>query len=61
MGLRSQRQRYITGVPIIGGPDSRSVKESRNRFVHGSMSMLLEGYQKVSIRGESLVVSWINV
>lgn len=41
------RQRILRGIPIVGGDDAASVKESRIRFVHDGMNMLLEGYKKV--------------
>lgn len=41
------RQRYVTGVHIVGGADKGSIKRSRMDFVHNSMRMLLDGYRKV--------------
>jgi hypothetical protein len=46
--LSRPKQRYIPGVPIIGGHNPVIVKQNRIRFVHDSMNMLLEGYRKVS-------------
>jgi len=63
----SRRQRYIPGVPIIGGSNPTSIKKSRLRFVHDSMSMLLQGYREVSCgdrpgtRGEQTLMDlWID-
>jgi len=65
--IRSRRQRYIPGVPIFGGSNPTSIKKSRVRFVHDSMSMLLQGYREVSCgdrpgtRGEQTLMDlWID-
>lgn len=47
--LSSAKQRYVPGVPIVGGADKASIKQNRLRFVGDSMSMLKQGYQDVSI------------
>jgi hypothetical protein len=46
--LSRPKQRYVPGVPIVGGHDPAIVKQNRIRFVHDSMNMLLDGYRKVS-------------
>lgn len=47
--LTSMKQRYVPGVPIVGGDDKASIKKNRLRFVNDSMNMLKEGYEAVSI------------
>ncbi|KAM7213845.1 Cytochrome P450 [Rhypophila decipiens] len=45
---RPRRQRYLPGVPIVGGSDAASISQSRIRALHDSKSMLLEGYRKTN-------------
>ncbi|KAK2616584.1 hypothetical protein QQS21_000407 [Conoideocrella luteorostrata] len=44
--LLTPKQRYVPGVPIIGGSDKASIKKNRIRFIHDGMNMLKEGYEK---------------
>lgn len=46
---KTRRQKYIQGVPVIGGSDEESIKMNRVRFVQESKDMLQEGYKEVSI------------
>jgi hypothetical protein len=41
------RQKYVKGVPFVGGSDEDSIKQNRIRFVNDSKNMLLEGYKQV--------------
>lgn len=43
----TQNQKYIVGVPIVGGHDDASIKRNRIRFVTDSKRMLQEGYEQV--------------
>ena len=43
----SKRQRILPNVPIVGLDGTRSIRQARESFRHGSKTMLLEGYRKV--------------
>ena len=43
----SKRQRILANVPIVGLDGTRSIRQARKNFRHGSKTMLLEGYRKV--------------
>ena len=43
----SKRQRILPNVPIVGLDATRSIRQARESFRHGSKTMLLEGYRKV--------------
>lgn len=43
----SSRQRLLPNVPIVGLDRTKTIKQAREQFRHGSKTMLLEGYRKV--------------
>ena len=43
----SKRQRILPNVPVVGLDGTRSIRQARESFRHGSKTMLLEGYRKV--------------
>lgn len=47
-GLR--KARILKDVPVVGISQGASLEEARQRFRHDSKGMLLEGYEKVSLK-----------
>ena len=42
-----KRQITLQNVPVVGVERTKSIKQAREEFRHGSKNMLLEGYRKV--------------
>lgn len=60
--IPSAKQKYIQGIPFVGGDDDASIKRNRERFVHDSKSMLVEGYKKVnSIQDLVICLQWLFI
>ena len=42
-----KRQIILQNVPVVGVERTKSIRQAREEFRHGSKNMLLEGYRKV--------------
>ena len=45
--INPARQRILQNVPVVGLERTKTLRQAREQFRHGSKNMLLEGYRKV--------------